>query len=138
MGLKLELAPEVEKRLKRTATRAGVSSEKMAAVAIKHYLESADRPLPENPSEADLLEAINEGFPEPFWLRFDQLTEKRDDGTILADELAELIEMCESLEYAAARRLKHLIALAQRRNTNVRSLMDELGLKPRDAKASSI
>jgi hypothetical protein len=51
------------------------------------------------------------------------------DETLTPDEQQELIELSDQIEFADAERLKHLILLAQLRNTTVDSLMDQLGLR---------
>jgi hypothetical protein len=92
----------------------------------------AQRRAPSLPKEeTELLQKINQGVPLEVRNRYDELHEKMLDETLTPDEQQELIELSDQIEFADAERLKHLILLAQLRNTTVDSLMDQLGLRRR-------
>ena len=77
-----------------------------------------------------VLERINQGFPESFWQLYRTLIALRDAETLTEDERRELIEMSDQLELRSADRLDYLIELAKRKNTDVRQLMTDLGMRP--------
>lgn len=81
--------------------------------------------------ETELLQKINQGVPIEVRSRYDELHEKLLDETFTSDEQQEFIDLTDQIKFADAERLKHLILLAQLRNTTVDSLMDQLGLQRR-------
>ncbi len=81
--------------------------------------------------EIELQQKINQGVPHEVRSRYDELHEKMLDKTLTPDEQQELIDLADQIKLADAERLKHLILLAQLRNTSVASLMDQLGLRRR-------
>ncbi len=92
----------------------------------------AQRRAPSLPQEeVELLQKINQGVLIEVRTRYDELHEKMLDETLTPDEQQALIELSDQIEFANAERLKHLVLLAQLRNTPVDSLMDQLGLRQR-------
>lgn len=92
----------------------------------------AQRRTPSLPQEeAELLQKINQGVPLEIRSRYDELHEKMLDEMLTPDEQQEFIDLSDQIKFADAERLKHLILLAQLRNTTVDSLMDQLGLRRR-------
>jgi hypothetical protein len=92
----------------------------------------AQRRSPSLPQEeTELLKKINQGVPIEVRNRYDELHGKMLDETLTADEQQEFIGLTDQIKFADAERLKHLILLAQLRNTTVDSLMDQLGLRRR-------
>ncbi|AEE48915.1 hypothetical protein [Haliscomenobacter hydrossis] len=77
-----------------------------------------------------LLQLINRGLPPEVWSRFHSLVQMRDDHTITDTELAELIELTDSIDLAHAQRMEALVELAVLQNKPLEALMDELGIRP--------
>ncbi len=87
---------------------------------------------PTSLSEAELLQRINVGFSEEFYLRLDDLIAKRQDDTLSTEEHAELMRMLDQVEAQDVARLYDLMALAQIRKTTLSQLVESLGLHPRE------
>jgi Skp family chaperone for outer membrane proteins len=86
-------------------------------------------------TEAELLTRIRllSRLPEKAQRRFNRLRRKRQDETITETELTELQGLWDRVEWMSVERLEALIELAQRRGTDVQTLMHGLGLsKKRD------
>jgi hypothetical protein len=80
--------------------------------------------------ETSLLLLINRARLEPDQqARFDELVAKRQDETISAEELQELIQVTDAIEQHDVERLEALRDLAQLRGITVPELMDSLGIK---------
>ena len=79
--------------------------------------------------EAWLLRKINRGVAPAVRQRYMELHEKLLDETLSDEEHDELLGLIEIIEKADADRLKHLIELAQLRNTTLDALMDQLGIR---------
>lgn len=81
-------------------------------------------------TEAALLTCIEENsrLPAADQRRFNRLRRKRPAGTLTPSEEAELQTLWQRVERMNVARLEALTRLAQRRGTDVRTLMRELGL----------
>jgi hypothetical protein len=78
--------------------------------------------------ESDLLAIISDG-PSQKWLgRLDKLNEKRLEGRLSEEELKEYQGMAEEVERESVRRLEAISELAVLRNTEVKEIMDQLGI----------
>ena len=80
--------------------------------------------------EAELLEMIAEGPPAETWERFRELDHKREEENLTQEEQAELIDLTQELEAQNVQRLQCLAELALLRKTDLRTLMDQLGIAP--------
>ncbi|HYT91046.1 MAG TPA: hypothetical protein VEL76_20205 [Gemmataceae bacterium] len=90
----------------------------------------ADRVAPcLSQSEADLLQKINRGLPQPLQERYEALAAKRDEETLTPDEQAELIRLSDQMEELAANRVGHLVELARLRKKTLDELLIDLGLQ---------
>ena len=80
--------------------------------------------------EAALLARIKESssLPTAEQRRFDRLRRKRQAGTLTKSEAAQLQALWQHVEQMNVTRLQALTALAQRRGTDVKTCMRELGL----------
>jgi hypothetical protein len=80
--------------------------------------------------EAALLARIKESssLPTAEQRRFDRLRRKRQAGTLTKPEAAQLQALWQHVEQMNVTRLQALTALAQRRGTDVKTCMHELGL----------
>ena len=79
--------------------------------------------------EAALLRKINRGVAPAVRQRYMELHNRLLDETLSGEEHDELLGLIEIIEKADADRLKHLIELAQLRNTTLDALMDQLGIR---------
>lgn len=82
--------------------------------------------------EAELLEMIAQGPSEESWERFQELDQKRTEENLTEEEQAELIDLTKTLEAQNVQRLRYLAELALLRKTDLRTLMDQLGIAPSD------
>jgi hypothetical protein len=80
-------------------------------------------------TEAQLLAIIhdNSRLPTAQQRRFNRLRRKRQDDTLTEIEQAELQKLWQRVEQMSVERLEALTRLAQRRGTDVRALMRDLG-----------
>ena len=131
MNLTLDISPELEEALRRTAERAGLPPDRYALDAIEERL-TRDRDLPPHlpHAEAELLRRINEGLPEASWARYHALKQQRDAETLTPEEHAELIRLVNEVEGWNVRRLEAVAALAKLRGVHFADLVQELGLYP--------
>lgn len=126
MTIKLNIPPQIEERIYLAARQAGVSTnDYLIAVIENHLVHSVS-----SPTEPDLLLQINLGFSEEKWQTYFALLRKRDAANLTTTEHQQLIKIGEEIEQANVRRMKALVQLAQRRQTNVDALMGELGIAP--------
>jgi phage terminase large subunit-like protein len=79
--------------------------------------------------EEELLEKIQQGVAIEKWQKYHELKEKRIGETLTTTEYQELNAIYNAIEEANAERMLHLVQLSKLRNTPVRQLMEELGIK---------
>jgi hypothetical protein len=89
-----------------------------------------------NITEAQLLQRINLGFTEDWWLGYRALIAERQAETITEKALAQLVEMSEALELANVKRIEAITELAELRGCSIETVMIDLGLGPKEAEAS--
>jgi hypothetical protein len=132
MTITLEIAPELEEVLRRSAQRAGLPPDGYVLKVLQERLLGGGGRLPPHlsPEETKLLQQINQGLPPETWARYRALKEKRDARTLTPEEHAELLALTNEVELWNARRLELVLALAQLRQIPLRAMMDELGLTP--------
>ena len=80
--------------------------------------------------ESQLLLQINQAWPAATQDLYDQLTAKRRDETLTAEEYQELLRLTDEAEALDGKRLESLIELARMRGTSVTALMLELEMQP--------
>ena len=80
-------------------------------------------------SEADLLLRINQGLPEEWRRRLDDLIAKRQAEALTPDEHEDLLRLTDEVEKREAERLAALMELARLRGTSLAALMRRLGIK---------
>lgn len=80
--------------------------------------------------EARLLETVNRRLPTAAQQRFEELSVKRSEETLTAEEHRELLDLIDRIENADAERVRALTSLAQVRGVSVRELMNQLGILP--------
>ena len=129
MALTIELPYDLESQLREQAQEkgkalnqyiAGIIREKMNPLKPKTTSLSAE--------ETRLFQIINKGFSQEFWIKLHSLNQKRQEESLSEEELSQLIEMTDSLEADNVERMKALIALAHLRQTDLDTLMTQLGL----------
>jgi hypothetical protein len=81
-----------------------------------------------SPSEADLLQQINQGLSPEQQTRYQELIERRLDETLTPAEHQELMRLNQVVEQFNVTRLRSLVMLAQIRRTTVPQLMADLGI----------
>jgi hypothetical protein len=135
MTITLDLAPELEHKLRRAAESAGMAVDSFIIRSVEERLDK--KPQVTNNGqrlsqpESDLLLKINALLADFPWERYHELVAKRERELLTADELAEIIGLSDQLEAANAQRMTLLVELARLRNTSLPALMAELGLRPR-------
>ena len=80
-------------------------------------------------AQAALILKQRRGIPLTAQQRYSELNAKLLDETLSQEEHEELLRLVDSIEQADAERLKHLLDLAQLRNTTLDALMDQLGVR---------
>ncbi|WP_395091871.1 hypothetical protein, partial [Armatimonas sp.] len=81
-------------------------------------------------STTELQVRICEGFTEAFWQTYRSLLQKRAAETLTPEEQQQLIALSDEIEERDGQRLVYLAELARRRSVPVRTLMQQLGLRP--------
>ena len=128
MTLVLELPPQIESQVREVAQAEGVEVSALMSEAAEAYLRRYDPARPV--TETDLLARINQtGLPEAFWERYRTLAAKRRAETLTRKEQQELIDLSDQMEARRVERLRHLVTLAEMRQTSVDAMIDELGLR---------
>jgi hypothetical protein len=90
----------------------------------------AQRQAPRVPAaEADLLLRINAGLPVDVRRRSEELSAKRQDGTLTPDEHAELLRLTDDVERQQADRVAALAELARLRGVSLTAVMAQLGIR---------
>lgn len=129
MHLTIELPYDLETQLREQALKKGKALNQYITGLIQEKISS---PKPKPPSltteETCLFQIINKGFTDEFWTQLHSLDKKRQKLTISETERAELTSMTEQMEVANLERLKALIELAAIRQTDLDTLMTQLGL----------
>lgn len=81
--------------------------------------------------EAELLQTARRRRPRAFERRYRELMQKRREETLTEAEYEELLSLTDEAEAFDTRRIKALSALADMRQTDLDTLMRELGLARR-------
>jgi hypothetical protein len=82
------------------------------------------------PTEAELIQRINEGLGPDLQERLDYLIGQRQTYALTPEEHQELIALTERIEKDDAERLGYLIELAALRRVTVDEVINQLGLTP--------
>jgi hypothetical protein len=129
MTLTLEISPELEAALRERAERIGLAPDRYVIDLLQERLAPTnDGPTGLPAAEVALLERINEGLAEATWARYQALKEKRDAGTLMDAEHAELIRLVNEVEIWNARRLEAVAEPAKLRGVRFPDLVKQLGL----------
>lgn len=129
MNLIVDIAPELESRLREEAAKCGVDPGEYVANALNERLRPSKSNTPcLSANESRLIEVINRGLSEQEWNRYYELIEKRRSESLTVDEGNELIETSKHIEQLNVRRIECLAELAQLRGTTLPKLMEQLGI----------
>lgn len=126
MTLTIDLPSELEARLRAEAERHGMDARLYVLRAIQERLTDGRTCLP--PEEAELLQRVNIGLPEPVWARYHDLVAKRRLATLSPGDHTELVGLSDLIEETNARRIEHVIELARVRGVTLDALMTQLGI----------
>ena len=124
------LEPETEQWIVDEARRMGTSPERFVADRLRRQREMFNPLSVVLGDEAQLLAKINDGFPPEFWEKYRQLIARRESCALSEEQREELIDLSDQIEAKNVARLPHLIALAQRREISLPTLIQQLGLRP--------
>jgi len=135
MTLTIDLKPELEAQLREEAAKTGLDASAFVVRALEERLQRRS-PQPLVPShlsseESALLEKINQGLPEEIWQEYDHLIASRRAETLTPEEHARLIALSDRIEEVHEERMAHVAELARRRHVPLKTLMGQLGIKPR-------
>ncbi len=129
MTITLDIASDLEQQILQEAQRRGLDAENLVLDLLRKSFASKTS-AESSPSESELLEEVNRGFPEEVWLRYRELVARRQAETLSSEEHEELIALIDQIEVANAYRIKCLAELATRRQVPLRALMNEMGIQP--------
>jgi uncharacterized glyoxalase superfamily metalloenzyme YdcJ len=130
MSVTLELHPTLEAQLRAEALARGVSLEALLLERLEQRSAQRGSNAQLSTDETALLETINQGFPESFWMRYRALIALRDQHALSDAEHAELIAMSDETEQLSAQRAEALGALARLQHESIYTLIQKLGLRP--------
>lgn len=129
MTLAIDIAPELESRVRKAAASNGVSPEVYVSLLIKESIDNlaVETELSEATEEM-LLEQINIGLSQEQWQRYRALRAKLDAETLTESEHQELIALSDYREIQNAKGLEALSQLANLRQSSLREIMHDLGI----------
>ena len=129
MHLNIELPYDLETQLREQAQQKGKALNQYIMGLIQEKMNSS---RPKTPSltvdETRLFQTINKGFSDEFWNKLHDLDKKRQQAVLTESERQDIIAMTEELEITNLERMKALIQLAAIRQTDLDTLMTQLGL----------
>jgi len=136
MTVTIDLAPDLEARLRDEAARRGMDFNTYVNTRVLDAVGGVDQGSDRghgnsqslSAAEADLLQRINAGPTEEVWRRYHALVAKRRAETLSPAEHAELIDLSDRIEEANAQRIGHLVELARLRGRSLSVLMAQLGI----------
>jgi hypothetical protein len=126
MSLTLELPNAIELQFQQEAKLKGLNLDDY----LVQLLQKAAAKHSKKDVEAELLQKISKGLSEKDWLSYHTLLKQRREDNLSNTAHQELAKLIDKIELANANRMKHLIQLAQLRNTSLRQLMTDLELRP--------
>lgn len=128
MTLVLELPPDMEAHVLQAVKDEGLDTS--VYMGREMALHMPFLAAPASMTDKELIEEINQGFPEAFWERFRTLVRRRKAGKMTVAEQEEAIRMTDRTEARAADRLQCLVELSGRTGKSVNRLMTEMGIRP--------
>jgi len=133
MTLVIDLKPELEAKVREEAAKTGVDTGTFVVHALEERFQQSVQRLPSHlsPEESALLKQINQGLPETIWQEYHDLVARRRAETLTSEEQARLIALSDNIEQAHADRVALVAELAGRWHVSLKTLMGQLGIKPR-------
>ena len=129
MYLNIELPYDLETQLREQARQKGKALNQYVLSLIQEKTRSSKaKTIPLSSEETALFHIINKGFSDIFWTNLHLLDKKRQNITLTETERQTLIAMTNELEIANLERMKALVKLATIRETDLDTLMTDLGL----------
>lgn len=130
MSITIQLSPELEERLRKSASEAGMDIDQYVIEILKGKVQpGASKKLSSEEKERSLLQKINLGIPVSTWKRYNYLKSLRDNEQLDPEEHTELIRISDQIEEANAERMKSLIELSKLKQVPLKDLMSSLGIK---------
>jgi hypothetical protein len=129
MSITVNMAPELEKRLRVEAAKVGLDPGTYIVYTLEERLAVQEEVPRLSKAETDLLQNINLGLSQENWVRYHELKAKRDDETLTSEEQSELIALADEIERANVKRVKYLVELSRLRNVPLEKLMSDLGIQ---------
>lgn len=130
MTLVIDMAPEIEKRLRDEAAREGLEPERYVLQAVEERLRQTDGEnaahLPR--TESELLMQINKGLPAETWEQYHALVAELHAETLTPERHKTLIALTNQVEIDHARRMESVLALARLRGASLEEQMRALGM----------
>ncbi|MCO6487254.1 MAG: hypothetical protein J5I98_02495 [Phaeodactylibacter sp.] len=130
MSITIQLSPELEEKLRESASEAGMDIDQYVIEILKGKVQpGASKELSLEEKERKLLQKINLGIPVAVWKRYNYLKSLRDNEQLDPEEYLELIHISDQIENANAERMKYLIELTKLKQVPLKDLMSSLGIK---------
>jgi hypothetical protein len=128
------LPAELEKAVTEEAAKTGIDAGTFVVRTLEERLRhNTPQRMPSHlyQEEAFLLQRINQVLSEATWQEYHHLIAKRRAETLMQEEHERLIALSDGIEAAHTERIAHVAELAQLRQTPLKTLMAQLGIKPR-------
>lgn len=133
MTLTIDIAPDLEQKLRAEAARRGVDENDFILQTLRERLKQGTSAVPSLPSaEARLLQQINQGLSADEWQRYNALITRRQAEMLRPDEQSELVALSDRLEELNTMRVQALVDLARVRRIPLQDLMRALGIPSAD------
>ena len=130
MTLVIDIAPEMEGRLRDQAAREGLAPERYVLQTAAERLDRVSNGnTPHLPrAELELLQRINEGLPAEIWEQYHDIVAERRAGTLTPERHKTLAALSEQVGVDYAQRLDGVLQLARLRGTSLEAQMQALGI----------
>jgi hypothetical protein len=129
MTLILDMAPEMEGRLRDQAAREGLEPEQYVLEAVEEKLRWASSSAQRlSGDESELMMQINEGLPTETWRQYRALVAELHAGMLTPERHKTLIALTDQVEIDHAQRMERVIQLARLRGTSLEEQMQALGI----------
>jgi hypothetical protein len=134
MSLTIDLKPELEAQLQEAVAKSGSDTNTFVVQALEERLRRNSYPsTPAHLSqeESRLLQKINQGLQEAIWQEYHALIAMRRAEILTPREHTRLIALSDHIEETHAERMASVAELARLRQVSLKTLMEQLGIKPR-------
>jgi len=131
MTLTITLKPELQAWLHEESVARQTSEEDVVVRELESRWATAQNQAGRlSAAESSLLQRINEGFSEEFWLRFRELREQLEAETLTEADREEFLRSNDAVEAKNVERMEALLQLARLRGTSLPEVMRQLGIGP--------